>query len=105
MADNLGVVSGKNFTISDDEGDDKQFRARQHVVLYYNDHVHDRFGPLSFKDTYVVLFSYALGHWKAHVSTTIADGRYYEVTYNSATGETYIDEYQKVNHICIDEED
>ena len=30
----------------------------------------------------VVWFGYVLGNWKALVSTTIPDGRYYEVTYN-----------------------
>ena len=44
----------------------------------------------------VVWFGYVLGNWKALVSTTIPDGRYYEVTYNKGKSEIYIDVYQKI---------
>lgn len=44
----------------------------------------------------VVWFGYVLGNWKALVSTSLPDGRYYEVTYNKEKSETYIDVYQKI---------
>lgn len=44
---------------------------------------------------YVVWFAYILGGWKAMASTSEANGHYYEVTYNKAKGETYIDRYSK----------
>lgn len=48
--------------------------------------------------TYVVWFAYVLGGWKALVSTTIADGRYYEVTYNKEADEFYVDTYLKIQN-------
>jgi hypothetical protein len=44
---------------------------------------------------YVVSFTYILGGWKAMVSTSEANGHYYEVTYNVAKRETYVDRYSK----------
>ena len=44
----------------------------------------------------VVWFGYVLGNWKALVSTTIPDGRYYEVTSNKGKSAIYIDVYQKI---------
>lgn len=44
---------------------------------------------------YVVQFTYILGGWKAMVSTSEANGHYYELTYNVAKSETYIDRYSK----------
>lgn len=44
---------------------------------------------------YVVWFAYILGGWKAMASTSESNGHYYEVTYNKAKGETYIDRYSK----------
>ena len=55
-------------------------------------------------EVYVVWFSYVLGSWKALVSTTLPDGMYYEVTYNSQKNETYLDAYKKFENICIKEE-
>jgi hypothetical protein len=52
-------------------------------------------------DLYVVLFAYILGGWKATVGTTLEDGHYFEVTYNKAKGETYLDRYLKLDNIVI----
>lgn len=99
MADDLNVRRGDMFFSSDDEGDDKPARAIRYVLNYYNGCVgegregFDEF--LKVDDVYVVLFAYVLGSWKAHVSTTVPDGRYYEVTFNRDKGEVYIDEYKK----------
>lgn len=52
---------------------------------------------------YVVTFTYILGGWKAMVSTSWANGHYYEITYNVAKRETYIDRYSKdYNHVIPD---
>lgn len=48
--------------------------------------------------TYVVWFSKTLQNWKALVSSTLPDGKYYEVTYNGDAGETYVDTYVKVDN-------
>lgn len=50
---------------------------------------------------YMVWFCFILGGWKALVSSTEADGRYYEVTYNKTKGETYVDTYTKTHNHCI----
>lgn len=57
---------------------------------------------LSLDDVYMVLYAYVLGNMKATFSTNLSDGKYYEVTYNSATDELYVDQYvkiqQKIHH-------
>jgi hypothetical protein len=53
---------------------------------------------------YVVWFSKTLQHYKALISTTLPDGRYYEVTYNGDKFETYVDTYVKVNNVCVPDE-
>lgn len=47
---------------------------------------------------YPVWFAYTLGNWKAMLSTSIPDGRYYEVTDNKEKGETYVDVYAKTSN-------
>jgi hypothetical protein len=54
---------------------------------------------------YLVWFCFILGGWKALVSSTEPDGRYYEVTYNISKKETYVDTYKKThNHMIADKE-
>ena len=53
---------------------------------------------LQIEELYVVWFAYILGGWKALVSTSRADGRYYEVTHNQKKSETYVDTYVKTNN-------
>lgn len=50
---------------------------------------------------YIVWFCFILGGWKALVSSTEADGRYYEVTYNAAKREAYIDTYKKTHNNVV----
>jgi len=52
-------------------------------------------------ELYVVWFCKALGNWKALVSTDVWDGAYWEVTYNGAKQETYVDTYKKLSNVCI----
>jgi hypothetical protein len=47
---------------------------------------------------YIVWFAKALENWKALLSTAVADGRYYEVTYNGGEKEAYVDTYEKVDN-------
>lgn len=47
---------------------------------------------------YIVWFCFILGGWKALVSSTEADGRYYEVTFNRDTAEIYLDTYKKTHN-------
>ena len=52
-------------------------------------------------NVFVVWFCFILGNWKALVSTTLPDGRYYEVTYNVAKQEAYIDTYIKLENTSV----
>lgn len=76
--------------------------ARQLVVDYFNEHADPTSGvKLTLNDVYVVWLSKTLQNWKALVSTTVADGMYYEVTHNGDKGETYLDAYKKWDNQCI----
>ena len=48
-------------------------------------------------DVYVVTYAYVLGGHKHMLSTTLPDGKYYEVTYNNSKEEIYVDQYVKIN--------
>ena len=52
-------------------------------------------------DVYEVTHSFVLGCQKAMFSTTLPDGKYYEVTYNDAKEEMYIDCYVKIKQNVI----
>lgn len=59
---------------------------------------HIKFQP---EDLYIVWFCKVLGNWKALISTDVYDGAYWEVTYNGAKQETYVDTYAKRSNVCI----
>lgn len=52
-------------------------------------------------DVYIVWYAFELGHNKALISTSLLDGMYYEVTYNSNKNEIYLDAYKKFENKCI----
>lgn len=99
MSDNLQVNPRKAVPV------DLPLLARMHVSDYANDHfeITDE-TRISESDCYVVWFAFVLGGWKALVSTSLPDGKYYEVTHNSAKQETYIDVYVKIDNICLEGE-
>ena len=77
-------------------------KARQIVRDYFNSHVDVTDGvQISLEDVYVVWFSKTLQNWKALVSTTVPDNKYYELTYNGDKGETYIDVYVKLDNQVV----
>lgn len=49
-------------------------------------------------EIYVVWFAKTLQNWKALLSTNIADGAYYEVTYDGDKKRAYLDVYKKVHN-------
>lgn len=84
------------------EGDYMQEKARQIVRDYFNSHVDVTDGvQISMEDVYVVWFSKTLQNWKALVSTTVPDNKYYELTYNGDKGETYVDVYVKLDNQVV----
>lgn len=52
-------------------------------------------------DVYFVTCTFVLGSIKGMFSTSIQDGKYYEVTYNIAKNEMYVDQYVKVKQNTI----
>jgi hypothetical protein len=79
--------------------------AKQIVI----DHYAERDIKLTPNDVYIVWFTKTLQHWKALLSTTRSDGRYYELTHNGDKKETYVDMYIKganytVNDLLINPE-
>ena len=60
----------------------------------------DMFG-IKNADFYLVWFTFVLGDWKALVSSTNPDGRYYEITYNADKSEAYLDVYRKTHNVAL----
>lgn len=58
----------------------------------------DDLSMFTINDVYIVTHAFILKNQKAMVSTTLKDGKYYEVTYNEATSELYVDQYVKVQN-------
>lgn len=75
-------------------------RASEIVRKYANDHLDKSDGPVLF-DVYVVWQCCILGNYKLLLSTSLTDGMYYEVTFNKANNEIYLDAYKKFENVCI----
>lgn len=98
MADNL---KGIPFN-SEDEG--KTFPELAKTIVYDQacalGALMDR-PTFSRDDVYVVWFAYVLGYWKALCSTSLPDGRYYEVTFAKDRGLAFVDTYKKTHNIEV----
>lgn len=75
--------------------------AKRVVTKYIRDHL-DPSDPAATFEVYVVWYCYILGGWKALVSSTLPDGMYYEVTFNTANGELYLDAYKRFDHVKME---
>lgn len=67
-------------------------RAKQLVHDWY---IERGINDITLDDVYIVWFSKTLQNWKAMVSTTQPDTRYFEITHNGVANETYFDAYVK----------
>lgn len=76
-------------------------KAKELVKEYTYEHL-DKSDNISEFDIFIVWYAYELGHSKALLGTTLLDGMYYEVTYNSNKNEIYFDAYKKFENKCID---
>lgn len=56
---------------------------------------------LTLNEIYIVWFAKVLGNWKALISTDKWPGMYWEVTYNGAKEESYVDCYMKSSNKAI----
>ena len=64
------------------------------------DYINDRYRNTDINDMFIVWSCYILGNRKYLVGVKDSSN-YFEVTYNMNKKEWYIDEYNKVNNICI----
>lgn len=98
MADNLGVnPTPVDPTNKPELARDIAFRHIKARLEKTDTHI-----TFSKDEVYVVWFNFTLGNWKALISTSLPDGRYYEVTcrYSREDGpnEVFIDTYVKVDN-------
>lgn len=56
---------------------------------------------ITLDNIYCVNCSFILGHIKGMFSTTLTDGKYYEVTYNMNKKEMYVDQYVRVRGMTV----
>lgn len=61
---------------------------------YVDSHLDKSDSPTKY-DVFIVWKAYILGNWKALASTTLPDGMYYEITYDSNKDCCYLDAYKK----------
>lgn len=72
------------------------------VAEYASEHMDNADGKtITPDDVYIVWICKALQNSKAMVSTNVADGMYYELTYNGDKRELYLDVYKKVENRAI----
>lgn len=76
-------------------------KAKELVIDYFNREVEktDK-SSIKMDDVYVVWHCSLLDNHKCLISTNVPDGMYYEITYNSAKGEIYLDAYKKWKNEC-----
>lgn len=77
--------------------------SKKAVVDYFNSQadVTDKNGKITDDNVFVVWQCKTLQNNKAMLSTNIADGMYYEATYNGDKGELYLDAYKKWKNIVV----
>lgn len=98
MADNTkGIPFG-----NEDEGLDLPLIAKELVFDQARAlGVRKEYPKFVMDDVYVVWFTYVLGNWKALCSTSVPDGRYYEVTFNKEKSVAYVDTYKKTHNVEV----
>lgn len=99
MADNQGIPFS-----TPDEGTSYPDIAKEIVYQLVKHDLSDlgRHGTFGKDEVYIVWFVKALQNWKALVSTSLPDGRYYEVTFNGNKKVAYVDTYVKTaNHEVV----
>lgn len=74
------------------------------VADYFNSHKDksDALEDMTFDQVYVVWYCKTLQNHKALLSTPVADGMYYELTYNGDKNELYFDAYKKWENVKLE---
>lgn len=97
MADNMGVNPYK-------PSPDFQEKAKKLIFNYVKENLDPgEYAMVADEEVavFVVWSVKTLQNWKALISTSVPDGKYYEVTYDNVRGVIYLDVYQKVDHFEI----
>lgn len=76
-------------------------KAKACVIQSFNRENSREENKLTPEDLYIVWFAKTLGNWKALISTDKWDGMYWEVTYNGAKQEAYVDGYLKSSNRVV----
>ena len=77
--------------------------CKEKVAEYTNQHMDKTDQKLiTTDDVYAVWLCKTMQNSKALLSTTVADGMYYELTYNGDEKELYFDAYKKFQNICFE---
>lgn len=72
--------------------------ARRTVADYVNEHLEEESPRLSPDDVFIAWYSKELQNHKATLATPLADGMYYELTWNGSRQEAYLDIYRKLEN-------
>ena len=70
--------------------------VREYIIAHL-----DKSDPVPDFDVYSVWKVKVLQNWKYMISSSLPDGKYYEVTYNGDRNELYIDAYVKFENKVI----
>lgn len=97
-SDNVVVLTNRKRDVVNPE--EFLLNAKKLVIKNYNDHRNSRNLPsLAISDVDVVQFTKAAGNLKASITSQLAKGLLWEVTYNGQKSEVYLDTYRKVHHL------
>jgi hypothetical protein len=80
---------------------DNDANYQNKAIRIVTDFVSKRVAPDIPFSVYVVWFCKTLQNWKALVSTTLPDGKYYEVTYDGDKRRAYLDPYVKFEQTIV----
>lgn len=80
--------------------DNMDKRALKIVKDYIDNHIENTMISLDY-EIFIVWKSKTLQNWKYLISTTLSDGRYFELTYNGDECEWYLDVYIKQDNRVI----
>lgn len=81
-----------------------QQKALRLVYQYVEDDLIQRSITHAGFEVMTVWFCKTLQNWKAVIITTLDDSKIYEVSYDGDKRQAYIDEYDKINNVCIPDE-
>ena len=77
-------------------------KSKESVAQYMNRNAKENEPIITSEEVYVVWYCKTLQNAKALLSTNVADGMYYETTYNGDKNEMYFDAYKKESNVKIE---